>query len=98
MDLPKSSKERGHADFRQESQDDEPGSSSSTVEEVALVQPKTRCCSGRLRQLHCSFGFPEMCSRALVHLDIFHVIVLCETDLLFNKLYLQIYYRFVIQI
>ena len=47
MDLPKSSKEGGHADFRQESQDDEPGSSSSTAEEVALVQPKTRCCSGR---------------------------------------------------
>ena len=39
-----------------------------------------------------------MCWRALVHLDIFHVIVLCETDLLFNKLYLQIYYKFVIQI
>ena len=36
---------------------------------------------------------PEMCWRALVHLDIFHGIVLCETDLLFNKLYLQIYYR-----
>ena len=34
MDLPKSSKEGGHADFRQESQDDEPGSSSSTAEEV----------------------------------------------------------------
>ena len=33
--------------------------------------------------------------RAPVHLDIFHVIILCETDLLFNKLYLQIYYRFV---
>ena len=40
--------EGGHADFRQESQDDEPGSSSSTAEEVALVQPKSRCCSGRL--------------------------------------------------
>ena len=36
------------SEFRQESQDDEPGSSSSTAEEVALVQPKTRCCSGRL--------------------------------------------------
>ena len=45
-----------------------------------------------------SFGLPEMCWRAPVHLDIFHVIILCETDLLFNKLYLQIYYRFVIQI
>ena len=45
-----------------------------------------------------SFGFPEMCWRAPVHLDIFHVIILCETDLLFNKLYLQIYCRFVIQI
>ena len=42
-----------------------------------------------------SFGLSEMFWRALVHLD---VIVLCETDLLFNKLYLQIYYRFVIQI
>ena len=45
-----------------------------------------------------SFGLPEMCWRAPVHLDIFHVIILCETDLLFNKLYLQIYYRFFIQI
>ena len=45
-----------------------------------------------------SFGLPEMCWRAPVHLDIFHVIILCETHLLFNKLYLQIYYRFVIQI
>ena len=45
-----------------------------------------------------SFGLPEMFWRAPVHLDIFHVIILCETDLLFNKLYLQIYYRFVIQI
>ena len=45
-----------------------------------------------------SFGSPEMCWRAPVHLDIFHVIILCETDLLFNKLYLQIYYRFVKQI
>ena len=34
-----------------------------------------------------SFGLPEMCWRAPVHLDIFHVIILCETDLLFNKLY-----------
>ena len=41
-----------------------------------------------------SFGLPEMYWRAPVHLDIFHVIILCETDLLFNKLYLQIYYRF----
>ena len=38
------------------------------------------------------------CVGELLYLDIFHVIVLCETDLLFNKLYLQIYYRFVIQI
>ena len=45
-----------------------------------------------------SFGLPEMCWRAPVHLDIFHVIILCETDLLFKKLYLQIYHRFVIQI
>ena len=45
-----------------------------------------------------SFGLPETCWRAPVHLDIFHFIILCETDLLFNKLYLQIYYRFVIQI
>ena len=40
-----------------------------------------------------SFGLPEMCWRAPVHFDIFHVIILCETDLLFNKLYLQIHYR-----
>ena len=45
-----------------------------------------------------SFGLPEICWRDPVHLDIFHVIILCETYLLFNKLYLQIYYIFVIQI
>ena len=32
-----------------------------------------------------SFGLLEMCWRAPVHLDIFHVIILCETYLLFNK-------------
>ena len=45
-----------------------------------------------------SFGLPEMCSRAPVHLDIFHVIILCKTDLLFNKLYLQICYTDLIDI
>ena len=53
-----------------------------------------------------SFRLPEMCWRAPVHLNIFHVIILCETDSLFNKLYLQIcytdllyrFYRYIVQI
>ena len=37
-----------------------------------------------------SFGLLEICWRAPIHLDIFHVIILCATDLLFNRVRVRV--------